>query len=191
MIFNFRNMSKQPIAQQFTIETATESDAVDIGCVHLQAMLETYPNTKAGIDESWIRQKLGFLVEAQGNEFRRQIVFRSETDPGHTLYLVVRNVQGELVGFFHFTRGQQQAKLQAIYLIHEARGKGIADELMQRGIEFADSVPITLEVLNYNQRAIRFYEKYGFEKVPDSNKILRERLPVFTMQRKPTKEIEL
>jgi len=182
-------MSKQLTTQQFTIEAATEADISAIGHTHLQAMLETYPNEKAGINEEWINQKLGFLSKPESDEFRRHTVLQAEIDTEHTLYLVVRNGQGQVVGFFHCTRDTQQAKLEAIYLLHEARGTGVADQLMQRGLEFAGNLPISLEVLDYNERAIRFYKKYGFETVADSHKLLREKLPVFGMQRKPTKEI--
>jgi len=181
-------MSKQLTTQQFAIETATGADISNIGHVHLQSMLETYPNREAGIDGTWINQKLGFLIEPDSDEFRRQIVLRAEADPEHTLYLVVRNIEGEVVGFFHYTHDEQKATLEAIYLLKEARGMGIADQLMRRGLEFAGDLPISLEVLDYNQRAIHLYEKYGFETVPNSHKFLREKLPVLSMQRKPTKE---
>ena len=183
-------MSKQLTAEQFNIETAAQADISAIGYVHLQAMLETYPNKEAGIDQKWINDKLGFLAEAQGDEYRRQTVLKAETDPEHTQYLVVRNRQGNVVGFFHCSRGDHHAKLEAIYLIEEARGTGIADKLMLRGLEFAGDMPITLDVLDYNQRAIGLYEKYGFETIPNSHKLIRGKLPGFSMRRQPMKEIE-
>jgi ribosomal protein S18 acetylase RimI-like enzyme len=183
-------MSKQLTAEQFNIETATQADIAAIGYVHLQSMLETYPNEEAGIDQHWINDKLGFLAESQGDEYRRQTVLKAETDPEHTLYIVVKNTLGRVVGFFHCSRDEQQAKLEAIYLIDEARGKGIADRLMLRGLEFAGDLPITLDVLDYNQRAIRLYEKYGFETIPNSHKLIRGKLPSFSMRRQPTKEME-
>ena len=183
-------MSKQLTVEQFNIETATQADISAIGYVHLQSMLETYPNIEAGIDKSWINNKLGFLAEPQGDKYRRQTVLLAETKPERTLYLVVRNTQGQVVGFFHCSRTEQRAKLEAIYLIEEARGSGIADRLMQRGLKFAGDLPITLEVLDYNQRAIRLYEKYGFETIPHSHKLIRGKLPAFSMRRQPTKGME-
>ena len=41
-----------------------------------------------------------------------------------------------------------------------------------------------LEVVSYNQRAIRFYEKFGFEKVAGSERMYRDKMPVMTMIRK-------
>jgi len=186
----FTIMSKQLTAEQFKIETATQADISTIGYVHLQSMLETYPNKQAGIDISWIKNKLGFLAESQGDEYRHQTVLRAETDPDHTLYLVVRDTKGRVVGFFHCSRDEQQAKLEAIYLIEKARGKGIADRLMRRGLEFAGDLPISLEVLDYNERAMRLYEKYGFEAIPHSHRLIRGKLQVFGMRRQPTKETE-
>ena len=181
-------MTEQLATKQFSIEFATEADVSSIGRVHLQSMFETYPNREAGIDKGWIKQKLGFLIGSDSDEFRRRTVRQAETDPDHVLYLVVKNIRGQVVGFFHVSRNEQQAKLEAIYLTEEARGTGVGSQLIQRGLEFAGKLPMSLEVLDYNQRAIRLYEKYGFDEVPDSHKIIRDKLPVFTMQRNPAKE---
>ena len=183
-------MSEKLTSQQLAIETATEADVSGIGRAHFQSMLETYPNPGAGVDEAWIHQNLAYTMSPQGDGFRRQTVHQAETDPGHTLYLVVRNIQGQVVGFFHSTRSEHRAKIEAIYLTREARGTGTADELMRRGLEFAGDRPISLEVLDYNQRAIRLYERYGFAIVPDSLRLEKEKLPLITMQRLATREAE-
>jgi ribosomal protein S18 acetylase RimI-like enzyme len=47
-----------------------------------------------------------------------------------------------------------------------------------------DGSDVVLEVVSYNQRAIRFYEKFGFEKVGESEHMYRDKMPVMTMIRK-------
>lgn len=167
---------------QFAIENATAADLDGIGEAHFQSLLETYADEAAGIDEAWIREHLKMYGEPN-SEVRRKNLREAEADPRSALYLTVKNPEGRIVGFLHGTRTAEQARLEALYLIEEARGSGVGDDLMQRQLEFAGDLPIRLEVLSYNDRAIRFYEKYGFQKVPGSEGFHNEKLPVFAMER--------
>ena len=57
--------------------------------------------------------------------------------------------------------------------------------LMSRAMEWiGDGSDVVLEVVSYNQRAIRFYEKFGLEKIAGSERMYRDKMPVMTMIRK-------
>ncbi|HEY5441999.1 MAG TPA: GNAT family N-acetyltransferase [Candidatus Saccharimonadales bacterium] len=184
-------MKTDQATEQFTITPATKADVLGIGQAHLQATREAYPNKDLGIDVAWINKQYGFLVADKGNKFRQGTVRQSQVPNGNVLYLVVKNKQGKICGFLHVERRKEDAYLAAIYLIEEARGSGVAQTLMDRALTFAGDLPMTLSVADYNQRAISFYEKYGFEKVPNSRKILKEKLPIIDMQRPLTGKVQI
>jgi ribosomal protein S18 acetylase RimI-like enzyme len=175
--------------EEFTVSPATEADVEGIGEAQLESWVQTYPNAELGIDEEWIRDQVGFLAEKRGNDFRRKTVQASQQPGSNQLYLVVKNQQNRVRGFLHITREVDHATFDAIYLTQEAQGIGIADELMGRALDFAGHLPMTVEVADYNDRAIRFYEKYGFEKqIGDAKKHLhRDKIPIMVMKR-PAKE---
>ena len=173
---------------KFVITPATDEDAAGVGVAHLQSWRETYPNQKLGIDINWIDEKVGFLAEDKGRDYRRNTIRRSHAFPEKILYLVAKTKTGKIVGFLHVELEDEMALFEAIYLLQEAQGTGLADELMQRALEFAGDKPMYLEVASYNPRAIRYYHKYGFEEVPNSSTIFREKVPVFAMKRQPNRE---
>lgn len=80
---------------------------------------------------------------------------------------------GKLVGSASF-RGMERTRLKhraeiGISLLKEVWGQGIGSMLMETLIDFAKTEAhveiISLEVNSENTRAIRLYEKYGFEKI--------------------------
>jgi len=169
----------------FTIAAATEADVEGIGEAQLESWLQTYPNKELGIDRVWIKKELGFLVEKQGNDFRRKTVKESLSPGSNTLYLVVKNDQGRIKGFLHVTKRKDGALLDAIYLTKEAQGTGIAQLLMKRALVFAGNLSMKVEVAEYNDRAIHFYQKYRFIKQADpaTKHLHRDKIPVMTMMR--------
>lgn len=54
-------------------------------------------------------------------------------------------------------------ELQAIYVLPERQGMGIGKLLWKRAVEFFDGkLPVVLQVANYNESAISFYQRLGF-----------------------------
>lgn len=80
---------------------------------------------------------------------------------------------GEMIGYVKlgpphlpFEPRGEAAELRQLYVVEEAKGQGIADELMRWVIERARDKRadhLYLSVFTDNHRARRFYEKYGFE----------------------------
>lgn len=172
----------------YRIEPASMDDVVGVGEAHLQSWLETYPNQEYGVTEDWIKSEFGFLTkegfkedgEPNGIEFRKRTI--EELDD-RSLYEVVKDENGKVQGFLHAHRTPTRASLNAIYLTDELKGKGVAREFMDHLLQFADGLPVDLEVISYNERAIRFYEKYGFVRGEVGSKLFHGKMPVLAMRR--------
>ena len=79
-------------------------------------------------------------------------------------------------------------ELQQIYVLRAWHGKGIADELMEWALDTAraDGAPeIYLTVFDHNQRAKRFYTRYGFGEVGHCTFQLGDRIDDDRVWRKP------
>ena len=68
-------------------------------------------------------------------------------------------------------------------MVHpDFHGTDIAASLMRRGIDWLGEVnPILLNVIRHNERAIRFYRRFGFE--VDSSATTAHIVPHFIMRR--------
>lgn len=69
-----------------------------------------------------------------------------------------------------------------MYLLKEAQGHGIGGQLMGEFFLWADGAPLHLWVTEYNGRAIRFYERHGFQ-LTGERELWRGRLPNVRMAR--------
>ena len=181
-------MAEQLTQHNYLIQNATLEDVVGIGVAHFESTREAYPNEQAGITVEWIDETWGSLKEVKGNEYRRRTVKRAEADPDHNLYMAAKDAEGKVVGFMHATKTDAEAKLEGLYLLKEAQGTGLADDLMAQAIGFAGELPMELEVADYNERAIASYQKYGFEIIPGRRGIIKEKLPFVPMRRLPNRE---
>ena len=79
-------------------------------------------------------------------------------------------------------------ELQQIYVLRAWHGKGIADQLMEWALDIAraDGAPeIYLTVFDHNQRAKRFYTRYGFGEVGHCTFQLGDRIDDDRVWRKP------
>ena len=128
----------------------TDAEKEEKGYVHWKSWQETY----AGLMPD---QYLNSLT--LGNCIKIAYKF-----PQNTLLLKVNHqtVGFSCVGNSADTEGANE--LFAIYLLKEYHGKGLGYELLKSTVSlFVDRRPLVLWVLKGNDRAIRFYEKFGFE----------------------------
>ena len=91
-----------------------------------------------------------------------------------------------LAGFVVATRhGPGDHELDWLMVHPRVHGTGIADALMLRGVEWlgADR-PIWLNVLRHNERAIRFYRRFGFS--IDHTAPAPHAIPQWIMRRPPS-----
>ncbi|MEV8626196.1 GNAT family N-acetyltransferase [Streptomyces sp. NPDC051079] len=162
------------------IEVPDPGDAESVGRMLLTAWLQTYPNEDAGVDETWILEQRGSAVSAEGIGQWQQFIEEVIRHPELLFCRVVRSgaqIVGVLCG-----RRDTVVGLGPMYLLDEAQGQGTGRRLMDEFLAWADDVPMRLWVTEYNERAVRFYERYGFE-LTGERELWRGRLPNVRMAR--------
>jgi N-acetylglutamate synthase-like GNAT family acetyltransferase len=97
----------------------------------------------------------------------------------------VAELNGEIVGCLHASTYEDGTKeLEAIYLSPETFGSGIGAKLMEPVIDWVGNKDMTVKVATYNDRARKFYQKYGFEQIPGSDDVYADTIPMIRMIRK-------
>lgn len=122
----------------------------------------TWPSTFANIlSPEQIEYMLNWMYDLK--------MLESQLEKGHTFLLAEEN-GGEL-GFAGFELNYSQeskAKLHKIYLLPEAQGKGAGKALILEvagRARKAGQKSLLLNVNKYNQKAIDFYLKMGFQEI--------------------------
>lgn len=122
----------------------------------------TWPSTFANIlSPEQIEYMLNWMYDLK--------MLESQLDKGHTFLLSEENgVELGFAGFeLNYSEGPK-AKLHKIYLLPEAQGKGAGKALI---LEVADRAKkagqkgLLLNVNKFNQKAIDFYLKMGFQEI--------------------------
>lgn len=166
----------------FTFEFPKVGDELAISYMHIQAWKETYIVPESGLTEAKADELLAHLLT--NTDIRTQTIKNSLADPEQVLYRLVKNSSGAIVGFLHGSKDEQFNVLEAIYLLNEAKGKGIGSKCMEMFLAWADTnKPSQLEVFTFNTHAINFYSKYSFARTDRPTKIYKELLPYVEMVR--------
>lgn len=175
-------MKKYEGEPRFEIGLPKQGDENELAEMHIQAWKESYMVPESGLTNEKIDELLGHMLV--NTEFRTKTIIEALEHPERSLYRIVRNESGEIVGFFHGTKGEQGNKLDAIYLLNEAKGSGTGGQLMEEFLSWIDKdKPTKLEVFPFNDAAIGFYEKYGFIKTDKKVEPYKGMLPVIEMMR--------
>lgn len=148
------------------ITRAKPEDAEVICDIRDRAWMGAYPNAQLGITEDDIR------LNAQGRhgEFvPRRIAYLTEKlsrDDRTDITVYVAKVSGKVLGYAEPSIDEHGRRwINAMYVAPEAQGKGIGGALMRRLLEvLGRDEDIYLEVVRYNNKAIGFYEHFGFQK---------------------------
>ncbi len=150
---------------QILLTKAVSADAEAIRDIQATTWLDTYPNPELGITEQDIRLRVeGVNGEriAPRIEKWRQII--SETGP--TKEIFVAKLDGKVVGFgaAGLDNDNNKHNVTALYVLPDAQGFGVGSKLMQRILKWLGSDhDIYVIVASYNQKAINFYAKCGFQ----------------------------
>lgn len=167
----------------YEIREATVDDAVAARRMHAESWLATYPNDEYGITYEWVKEYTDQWFTPESVEKSRRIVEDILTDPNHFYRIATDGDQ--VVGMVNMQGNEDGTKeLEAIYTSPETFGTGLGQQLMDQAIEWTGGAATTLTVVTYNARAIRFYEKNGFEIIPGSEDTYKEKFPVIRMIRK-------
>ena len=92
---------------------------------------------------------------------------------------IVAKLEERVIGFVGYgDRGDEApdtGEIFWLYVLSEFHGKGVAQQLMEAGLEQLNDYPqICVWALKENERAIRFYQKYGF--TPDGEEFFSSEL---------------
>lgn len=172
-------MEKEPA---FSIEAPQLGDEASIGPMHIKAWKESYLNEGLGVTEEWIDEQIGHF--ATDLEHRRNTIAEALEHPDKVLYRVVKNANGEIVGFMHGTKGEEFNELEGIYILNEAKKTGTGGRLMTEFLEWGDKEkPCHLGVFSFNEDALGFYKRYGFVQNDKPEGLHRDKMPFIEMER--------
>jgi diamine N-acetyltransferase len=153
---------------EIVIREATTADAALIADLSRQTFYDTFApaNTKEDIEqflnEQFTRSALIAEVGAPENIFL--LAYEGETPAG---YAKLRETKGDAV--------ENRIEIARLYAATAMIGKGVGKVLMQACIDLAmqqHKKTIYLGVWEKNERAIRFYTAWGFEKVGEHDFML-------------------
>lgn len=145
-----------------SITIARPADAVGIQDVYYRGWLHTYPNEQVGISrediDDWYKdryapEKLQALRMRLAQPFTNEVTF-------------VARGSVRIVGVCRVKRDVDRNELRSLYLLREYIGKGVGTKLWSTANDFLDRRNATfVEVASYNDAAIAFYHRHGFEKL--------------------------
>lgn len=170
----------------YSIQQPVVADAEELVAMHGQSWLDTYPAEEHGVSLEYVQKSIEERATPESLEKRRDYIRESHTNQDYYLR-IARNSEGRLVGFIDGRKGEVN-ELTGLYIDKSEYGKGLAQELCKGLLEWlGDEKDIQLTVVDYNDRAQKFYNKMGFEKIEGSEYIYKDVMPVIKMVRKRRK----
>lgn len=141
---------------------AIPGDVYAIRQIQKLTWLDTYPNLEVGITREDIETRFASDDTEEGKkrmEERRQRFY----NPNRHMYVAK---DGEkVIGFSGAEKEEHNGRIQSLYLLPEYQGHGVGRKLMEAALTWLGSEQdIYLNVASYNDKAIAFYEKFGFKK---------------------------
>ena len=154
-----------------SIRYATKDDAALIADISRQTFYDTFAadNTPEDMEkflgEQFTKGRLMLEVGSAENEFL--LAYKNDAVAGY-VKLREGKVPAEL-------KGRHTIEIARLYVLKEFIGEGVGAQLMHRSIEIAKEKGrevVWLGVWEKNQRAISFYQKFGFEKFGECDFLL-------------------
>ena len=169
---------------RYIIRPTTPDDAGAIRRMQAQSWRDTYVNDAAGVSRAWVWQETDRWLTPEQLAASTQLLRTILADAEHNFYRVAL-LDGQVVGFIHASvRADGTKELSGFYTAQQTHGTGLAQQLMAYADQWFGSDEVLLEVVAYNTRAIRFYQKAGFAIIDGSEHLFMDTMPVVTMIRK-------
>lgn len=141
---------------------AIPADMNSIREVQKLSWLETYPNEQLGITKDDISIR---FASDDTEEGKRQMEQRTTRffQPNARTWIVKDG--DKTIGYCLAIKGSGSHRIQAIYLLTAYQGKGIGKQFMSKALNWlGKDKKVYLNVAEYNDKAILFYEHIGFSK---------------------------
>jgi GNAT superfamily N-acetyltransferase len=168
------------------IRPISVSDIVSFVDMINRSWLDTYPNSEIGLDYQTLKK---LLEESKTDE--RISKFQNNIEAGKCSNFFVMLVENKLIGATELILQNiselEYGKIQILYLDPNYIGKGYGRVLMNFAINKLKDLGakhLVVEVTEYNQRAISFYQKFGFNnavKIDDFIFLKKYKLPQLRM----------
>lgn len=156
----------EPELENSNIETerAVPEDAEAIMRIKCAGWIQAYVNEEHGITLDDIKRQFTDEVFAEGVERWRKGI-AEDVNASRRATFVARK-DGEVLGFVAPVLMQDgRRRLGAMYVDESAQGLGIGGALLNKALEWHGyENDVYLNVVSYNDKAIGFYEHYGFVK---------------------------
>ncbi len=168
--------------KEYIIRQATLADIEPTRRMQAESWRETYANEAAGVSQEWVDDITAGWFTPEALENSREIMGKLLADTNQFYRLA--ELDGRVVGFVHAARKDDgTVELEAIYTAPDTFGTGLGQQLIDQAIAYANGAEMSLSVVSYNDRAIRFYEKNGFCIIPESEAMYRDKMPIVRMKR--------
>lgn len=143
------------------ITPASAEDAAEIVKIQTETWLLTYPNEEHGITVEDIQAKR--LDSPKRVERWKQ---RIEEADEHRVWVAK---EGErVIGYVFVKKGEKENYVDALYISPNKQRSGVGQKLMDEALAWlGTSKPTGLGVAEYNEKAIAFYKKLGFEETDE------------------------
>jgi ribosomal protein S18 acetylase RimI-like enzyme len=149
---------------QISIRYASQQDAGLLADLGAKTFIQTYSESNPFEN-----------IDAYVKEFFSPEKQKTEISDSSNLFLIAE-YEGQVFGYAQVSSGNQTPEITSknpielvrIYLLPEFIGKGLGSSLMQACLQESlarGHDAIWLGVWEHNQRAIAFYEKWGFKKI--------------------------
>jgi len=176
---------KTKLKSRYRLFELTDKNIDEANEVRLASWLETYVNEDLGITREWIQERNQLQLSDDVKKKRLERL----SDPNFTGW-VAADESGKVVGVatpYIDESGRQH--VGSLYVDKAWHRKGVGGALMNKIIDWCDATkPIELGVATYNERAKAFYRKWGFEEIPNSEKLFANKIPEIMMLRKGEKQ---
>ncbi len=142
------------------VRRSVSNDVYFIRRVQQEIWLDTYPNEEYGITREDILSK---FKDDNNKEGRRKLEERKKRYADKNMRTWVAEINNKIVGFCISSKGEHHNRLRAIYVLPSFQGYKIGSLLIKRMFEWLGyEKDVFLNVVVYNKKAIRFYQKHGF-----------------------------
>ncbi len=160
------NAIRKKLLQNIVIRDSAVDDLPGINEVAHQTWLATYPNKEAGITIEDVESvyKEDDPVKTKAKLERRKARY---SDPN--IHIWVAEDKGKIIGFCHAIKERSINRIMAIYVLPKYQGTGTGKRLIELAFSWlGNTKDILVNVVEYNNHAIGFYEHMGFVKTDKS-----------------------